>query len=195
MRRASSRAARGVSLLCVAGDASPVSFRASGASRGIAVVAVEWRCHPECAERVEESRCVGVIPSERSESRNRRPPDREIGFDPPPNDAGRSTPRADFRGMSRTYFVYILANRSRTLYVGVTNDLAMRLAQHREGRPNSFTSRYAVYRLVHVDQASSPRSAIEREKQIKRWSRWKKVALIERTNPDWRDLTEAWVRW
>ena len=97
--------------------------------------------------------------------------------------------------MSRTYFVYILANRSRTLYVGVTNDLAMRLAQHREGRPNSFTSRYAVYRLVHVDQASSPRSAIEREKQIKRWSRWKKVALIEATNPDWRDLTDAWVRW
>jgi len=97
--------------------------------------------------------------------------------------------------MSRTYFVYILANRSRTLYVGVTNDLAKRLAEHREGRPNSFTSRYAVYSLVHVDQASSPRSAIEREKQIKRWSRWKKVALIEATNPEWRDLTDAWVRW
>ena len=52
-----------------------------------------------------------------------------------------------------------------------------------------------IERLVHVDQASSPRSAIEREKQIKRWSRWKKVALIEATNPEWRDLTEAWVRW
>ena len=97
--------------------------------------------------------------------------------------------------MPRNYYVYILANRSRTLYVGVTNNLARRLAQHREGKPNSFTSRYAVTRLVHVEVASSARSAIEREKQIKRWSRWKKVTLIEADNPQWADLAESCVHW
>ena len=97
--------------------------------------------------------------------------------------------------MARNYYVYILANRSRTLYVGVTNDLVRRLAQHREGRPNSFTSRYAVTRLVHVEVATSARSAIEREKQIKRWSRRKKVTLIEADNPEWADLFESWIQW
>ena len=91
--------------------------------------------------------------------------------------------------MARTYYVYILANGSRTLYTGVTNDLTRRLHQHRSGLTSSFTRRYAVHRLVHVETASNPRDAIAREKQIKRWTRAKKVALIEATNPDWVDLS------
>ena len=97
--------------------------------------------------------------------------------------------------MSRTLYVYILANRSRTLYVGVTNDLPRRLAQHRNGPPSSFTRRYAVIRLVHVETADVPRDALAREKQIKRWSRRKKVALIEETNPGWADLSESLAPW
>jgi putative endonuclease len=91
--------------------------------------------------------------------------------------------------MAPTYYVYMLANRSRTLYTGVTNDLARRLYEHRSGVISGFTSRYAVHRLVHVETATNPRDAIAREKQIKRWTRAKKVALIEATNPEWLDLS------
>ena len=95
-------------------------------------------------------------------------------------------------GMPKTYFVYILANRSRTLYVGVTNDLIRRLWEHRTGIGSKFTDRYAIHRLVHIESTSAPRDAIAREKQIKSWSRRKKVALIESTNPDWLDLAARW---
>ena len=91
--------------------------------------------------------------------------------------------------MPRTYYVYILANRSRTLYTGVTSNLARRLYQHRSGLIAGFTGRYAVHRLVHVETATSPRDAIAREKQIKRWTRAKKIALIEAANPTWEDLS------
>ena len=91
--------------------------------------------------------------------------------------------------MQRTYYVYILANRSRTLYVGVTNDLVRRLYQHRSGSVSSFTKRYAITRLVHIETASNPRDAIAREKQITRWTRAKKVALVEATNPEWLELS------
>ena len=94
--------------------------------------------------------------------------------------------------MRRRFFVYILANRSRTLYVGVTNDVVSRVAQHRAGVGSKFTRRYAIYRLVFVETAVRARDAIDRENQIKRWSRSKKVALIEEHNPDWTDLAEGW---
>ena len=94
--------------------------------------------------------------------------------------------------MARTYYVYILSNRSRTLYVGVTNDLIRRLWEHRSGIGSKFTHRYAINRLVHVEAASRPLDAIAREKQIKRWSRHKKVALIEASNPQWLDLADGW---
>src|SRR5512138_614464 len=96
-------------------------------------------------------------------------------------------------GMARTYYVYILSNRSRTLYVGVTNDLTRRLWEHHAGIGSRFADRYAIHRLVHVESASRPRDAIAREKQIKSWSRRKKVALIESTNPDWLDLAARWI--
>ena len=90
--------------------------------------------------------------------------------------------------MRRNYYVHILASPSRTLYVGVTNDMERRLAEHRAGVASRFTWRYGVQRLVFVECTSSPRDAIAREKQIKRWTRAKKVMLIEASNPRWVDL-------
>jgi putative endonuclease len=95
--------------------------------------------------------------------------------------------------MSRTYYVYILANRSRTLYVGVTRNLMRRLHEHRSGMVPGFTRRYRIRRLVYVENASNPSDAIAREKQIKNWTRAKKVALIESANPVWTDLAAAWL--
>ena len=93
--------------------------------------------------------------------------------------------------MRRVYYVYILANRSRTLYVGVTSNLARRIREHREGSGSKFVSKYAVHRLVHVECTPKARDAIAREKQLKRWSRMKKIALIEQSNPHWDDLAES----
>ena len=88
------------------------------------------------------------------------------------------------------FCVYILASFRRTLYVGVTNDLARRLTQHRVASVSTFTGKYRVNRLVYCESADSPMDAIEREKQINRWRRAKKIALIQSFNPGWRDLTE-----
>lgn len=87
-----------------------------------------------------------------------------------------------------TYFVYILSSNSRVLYIGVTNDLERRVLEHRERRPGSFTTKYNVHRLVHVEVFGGIRDAIAREKQLKRWTRDRKIALIEAENPGWRDL-------
>ena len=94
----------------------------------------------------------------------------------------------------RTYCVYILASRSRTLYTGVTGDLQKRALQHRQRAAEGFTSRYYVTRLVYYEMFGNPRVAIAREKQIKAWRRSKKVALIESVNPKWLDLSEEWFR-
>jgi len=90
--------------------------------------------------------------------------------------------------MNRTYCVYILASRSRTLYTGVTNNIRKRIQQHREGRVPGFTSQYRVHRLVHYETFGDIKAAIAREKEIKGWRREKKVALIEESNPTWDDL-------
>ena len=88
----------------------------------------------------------------------------------------------------RTFYVYILASRSRTLYIGVTNDIVKRLAQHRTGT-DTFSARYRCVRLVFVETAPDARTAIAREKQLKRWRREKKISLIEALNPAWDDLS------
>jgi putative endonuclease len=93
----------------------------------------------------------------------------------------------------RHYCVYILASRSRRLYTGVTNNLLRRVLQHREKRRRSFTGRYDIVRLVYYECGSDISAAIAREKQIKGWSRRKKLALIELTNPEFRDLAERWL--
>ncbi len=89
----------------------------------------------------------------------------------------------------RFYFVYIMTNMNRTaLYVGVTNGLAKRVMQHRAGKTGSFTERYRVDRLVYYEPFEVVTNAIGREKQIKRWRRDKKEALINRMNTHWEDL-------
>ena len=92
----------------------------------------------------------------------------------------------------RDYYVYILTNASRTLYVGVTNDLEKRLHQHRSKIGPGFTSRYNVNWLVYYEQTADVSSALAREKQIKAWRRSKKDALIETMNPGWKDLSLEW---
>jgi putative endonuclease len=87
--------------------------------------------------------------------------------------------------------VYILANeRNGTLYTRVTNDLARRVVEHREGKEATFTRRYGTQHLVYVDAHEGVREAIAREKRIKRWKRRWKLALIEEFNPGWRDVLE-----
>ena len=87
------------------------------------------------------------------------------------------------------YYVYMLANRKQgTLYIGVTNDLIRRIYEHKEGLVESFTKRYGVDRLVYFETHDSIEAAIVREKKLKHWKRDWKTDLIERDNPDWRDL-------
>jgi putative endonuclease len=90
----------------------------------------------------------------------------------------------------RHYWVYILASGHRTLYTGVTNDLERRLFEHRTGVIKGFTWKYNIHRLVYVEVTDDPLSAITREKQIKGWSRQKKLDLITERNPGWKDLSE-----
>ena len=88
-------------------------------------------------------------------------------------------------------WVYILASkRNGTLYVGVTSNLARRIHEHREGLLEGFTKRYDVKMLVWAERHESMMAAIQREKNIKHWPRKWKVDLIERQNPEWRDLHE-----
>jgi putative endonuclease len=92
----------------------------------------------------------------------------------------------------KTYYVYIMAGASRTLYTGVTNNLERRLLQHRRKLLPGFTARYNINRLVYYEATGSILSAIAREKQIKSRRRAKKVALIEAANRDWKDLSAGW---
>jgi putative endonuclease len=92
----------------------------------------------------------------------------------------------------RTYFTYIVASRSHTLYIGITGDLRMRVYQHKEKlHPDGFAARYNCNRLVWFERFMCPGNAIKREKQLKGWSRAKKIALIEKSNPTCNDLSEG----
>jgi putative endonuclease len=90
------------------------------------------------------------------------------------------------------YYVYIMANRSKTLYTGVTNNLQRRLYEHQQHLVAGFTSKYQITHLVYFEEMSDVNAALAREKHIKGWVRARKVALIESINPDWRDLSEEW---
>ena len=91
-----------------------------------------------------------------------------------------------------SYYVYIMTNRSGTLYVGVTNNLIRRVYEHKNKLVDGFTKKYNINRLVYFEETSDVYSAIAREKQIKGWIRKKKIELIEKTNPKFRDLSEDW---
>jgi putative endonuclease len=90
----------------------------------------------------------------------------------------------------RTYYVYILANKHRNvIYTGVTNNLKRRISEHRDNINKCFTSKYNVHYLIYYETFSSIVKAIKREKQIKKWYRYQKDALISKNNPEWKDLT------
>jgi len=89
-------------------------------------------------------------------------------------------------------FVYILASKSRRLYVGVTNDLVRRVWEHRMEIVPGFTRKYGVKELVYYEQIEVPDTAIRREKQVKDYARAKKLGLIASLNPEWHDLAEHW---
>ena len=94
--------------------------------------------------------------------------------------------------MGKDYYVYIMTNKSRTLYTGVTSDLEKRVWQHKRGRGSIFTSRYRINQLAYFESCQDVSDAIAREKQIKGWLRKKKVALVETINPNWEDLSADW---
>jgi len=94
--------------------------------------------------------------------------------------------------MSKQYFVYIMTNRSGTLYIGVTNDLERRVHEHKTKQIEGFTKKYHLTRLAYYEAGADIREAIAREKQLKGWSRSKKLALIKSLNPKWNDLSEDW---
>ena len=90
------------------------------------------------------------------------------------------------------YYVYILTNRSKTLYTGVTNDLIRRVYEHKQKLIPGFTQKYNIDRLAYYEDTVDVTAAIAREKQIKGWLRAKKIALIESMNPEWHDLSADW---
>jgi len=92
----------------------------------------------------------------------------------------------------KSYYVYIMTNKSRTLYTGVTNNLERRVYEHKHKLVLGFTSKYNITQLIYYEETNDVQEALAREKQIKGWLRSKKVALIESMNPEWKDLSLEW---
>ena len=95
--------------------------------------------------------------------------------------------------MDKAYYVYITASRTKVLYTGVISDLTGRIIQHKEKRLNGFTKKYYVSRLVWYNETNDIQTALEWEKKIKGWSRKKKIDMTEKNNPQWQDLSAAWL--
>jgi putative endonuclease len=92
----------------------------------------------------------------------------------------------------RRYYVYIMASKSRAIYVGVTGFLMARVLQHRTGKGGTFTRKYLAHRLVYFQSFQNVGDALARETEIKAWRREKKIALIQTDNPTWEDLAAGW---
>jgi len=92
----------------------------------------------------------------------------------------------------KTFYIYIMASKSGTLHVGMTNNIKRRVLEHKNHLAPGFTDKYSIDRLLYVENFANPASAINREKQIKAWRREKKVKLIDSQNPAWNDLSEGW---
>ena len=92
----------------------------------------------------------------------------------------------------KDYFVYIMSNSIHMTYIGVTNNLQRRVYEHKKGLIKGYTEKYHLTRLVFFETGSDIRSAILREKQLKGWTRYKKIQLIESMNPNWEDLSADW---
>ena len=97
-------------------------------------------------------------------------------------------------GFHYKLWVYILCSRSGTLYTGMTGFFEQRIQQHKYDSIEGFTKKYQVHRLVYYESYQDVQIAISREKQVKRWRREKKIALVEKINPRWQDLAENWGR-
>ncbi len=99
-----------------------------------------------------------------------------------------------FRGsaVEKTYYVYIMSSQRRAIYIGVTSSIERRVFQHKAHTSAGFTDTYNVTNLVYAERYGSVTRAISREKELKKWRREKKVALIEAVNPKWRDLSYGW---
>ncbi len=94
----------------------------------------------------------------------------------------------------KTYYVYILASKKNgTLYIGITNDLIKRVYEHKNNLIEGLTEKYSVHKLVYYEETGDINSAIKREKQLKKWNRNWKLELIEKKNPNWKDLYETIV--
>ena len=96
--------------------------------------------------------------------------------------------------MPNSYYVYILANRGKMLYTGVTNDLQRRLWQHRNTGGSEYASKHGIHDLVWFDETDDVSAAITKEKQIKNWRRQWKINLIEENNHFWEDLARGWYQ-
>ena len=96
--------------------------------------------------------------------------------------------------MNKTSHVYIMSNISKMLYVGVTNDIQIRVLQHKMKQVKGFSQRYNLFKLVYAEPFADVRDAIVREKQLKGWLRARKVALINSKNPEWRDFAADWFK-
>ena len=94
--------------------------------------------------------------------------------------------------MDYKFWVYIVASRSDTLYIGMTNNIERRMREHKSGEFEGFASKYGCNRLVYYESVDEVQKAINREKQLKGWTRAKKIVLIESLNPRWADLAEKW---
>ena len=93
---------------------------------------------------------------------------------------------------SKSYYVYILASLSGTLYIGITSNLHRRVFERQQGKIEGFTKQYGVHRLLYWESFDDVHKAIAREKQLKGWRREKKIALFEKVNPRWEDLSKGW---
>jgi putative endonuclease len=103
-------------------------------------------------------------------------------------------PQQGILTMEHTYYTYIMASVSGTLYIGITNSIEVRVRQHKLGELEGFSAQYKCNRLVYFERYGEVGMAIGREKQLKGWRRSKKITLIESMNPRWKDLSESWGR-
>ena len=95
--------------------------------------------------------------------------------------------------MNKQYYVYIMSSRSSTLYIGSAHDLMKRVLEHKYKVVDGFTKRYSINRLVYFEACETVEASINREKQLKGWTRAKKIALIESINPEWKDLSSEFM--
>ena len=96
--------------------------------------------------------------------------------------------------MANTYYVYILASKQNgTLYIGVTSDLERRIYEHKNDLVRGFTKKYKIHSLVYYEDTNDIYVTLRREKQLKKWNRKWKLALIEQVNPDWNDIAKDWI--